>query len=165
MRFPCLARLLLILLLPVWLFDALLNRDPNLYIDQHYHLIAPWPGAPYYLNYYRSRSNSERIIRPKQLQDIKDIRFGERVITGRTENNFFIVDRSTNIQNIFSNQEDRNTALVNSYSTTISDLHTLDWTAEMKGNVLDPYNLVYYLLTLAGVAAICFFSNQNKKIS
>lgn len=145
-------KLLAIFVLPVWLFDGCVNRDPTFHLDAKSRLIAPWPTAPLTFDYRdRENPNSERY----QLHDITDFLIGDSVFTGKTGNDFFIVRRSDGHRHLFATESERNAALSRDYSTRISELHPKPWYSAIQANIFFPYNLIYYFGAGTIIVIVC----------
>ncbi len=139
---------LMFLVFPVWLLDGCLNRDPNLYVDEKYRLIAIAWGEPLTL---RVRPLSLEVSKPR-MDDVKEFRMGERVLTGQSTNGYFVVDRTSDMRSFYATAADRDASLVSQFGTARGDLKPLPVTAGMRGNFFFPYNLLFY-----GGAILCIF--------
>ena len=146
MRFKCVLKYLAVLVLPIWLLDGCLNRDPLIYIDKKYRLIGAWPGD---LNL------QELPVGRLHIQDVQDFRMNGTVLTGKCSKGYFIVERATAEQSIYSRIDERDAVLRTKFSTSASDLNELPITAYLRGNFFFPYNLIYYVGATVCIAVYC----------
>ena len=95
--------LIVLFLVCPFLLDHMLNRDPNVYVDQSYRLSASGLDAPMALR-YRGPYEMPRKGPPEQIWDVTDFRMSDRVFAGNSERGFFIVDRSNDAQLFFETE-------------------------------------------------------------
>lgn len=139
-------KLLAIFVLPVFLFDGCLNRDPSLYLDANSKLIAPWVNAPLSLN-FRNRGLPDT---PHfQIPDVTEFLMSGSIFTGKTADDYFVVRSSDGFKQIFPTAAERDRALKNLFSLNLSDMHPMPWYSGVKGNLLYPYNCIYYAFVTA----------------
>jgi hypothetical protein len=169
---------ILIFILPVFVFDGCMNpRDPCYYVGKDYALVAAWSDAPLCL-VYRHRHHDGSSF---QLGRVTEFKIGDRVYAGRAESHFpprgevlrpiarprkvgdyFIVDRSRNVYELYATAAQRDKALATNYGVTPSDLWDTPWYASLQAGTLYPWNLLYY-----GVAftAIVIYHRWRKRRS
>lgn len=133
-------KLLAVYVLPVFLFDGCLNRDPAFYLDDKSRLIAPWQTAPLTLNYRNGEVDGNRF----QLRDVTEFLMAGSVFTGKTVDDYFIVRSSDGLKRVFHSVAERDAALKSEFALEISKMESVPWYAGMKANHLYPYNLIYY---------------------
>src|SRR5262245_41195148 len=134
-------KLLAAFILPLWLFEGCVDRDPTFYLDSKSELAAIAATEPLYFQYRdRARPYSESY----QLNNITDFLMDESVFTGMTGNQYFIVRRANGDKMLFDTKAERDFALAQHYSTNISKLHEKPWYSGVQATVFFPYNLIYY---------------------
>lgn len=155
----CFLKLFALLVLPVWMLDGCLHRDPLFYLDEKSQLIAPWSSAPLSFSYRdRERPNSEWY----QLHEVTSFLIGDSVFTGKTGNQFFIVRRADGHYDLYSTEAERDGALSRTYSTTISKTKPLPWWSRHRANLFFPYNLLYYFGTTALILIFCVWRSRKR---
>lgn len=140
-----------IFVLPAWLFDGCANRDPSHYLGDNCQLIAPWSSAPLTFD-YRNRTN--RGLERYQLRDITNFKMSDRVFTGNTGEEFFIVQRSSGSKTIFATEVERDAVLNRDFATSASDLREKPWYSRIRANLFFPYNQIYYFVVTGIIASI-----------
>lgn len=127
---------------PFW-FDSCMNRDPCYYVAPHYKLVAISPRAPRDLLF---RPNS-RMSKEEEflLQNVSEFLISEQVFIGKTENEYFVVDRKTNTYDIYDTKNQRNELLRKKYNLKETELKRVPWYARLRGNCFFPFNYIYYL--------------------
>lgn len=151
-------KLLAVFVLPVFLFDGCLNRDPAFCLDDKTRLIAPWQTAPLTLSYRSGDSISESRF---QLHEISEFMMTGAVFTGKTGGDYFIVRSSDGLKRIFANVAERDRALKSEFALELSELHSVPWHAGMRANYFFPYNLIYYAMTTV-LCVVYWFSTRPK---
>ncbi|MCB1098586.1 MAG: hypothetical protein KDN22_23640 [Verrucomicrobiae bacterium] len=147
-----LLKLLGIFVLPVWLLDGCLHRDPLYYLDEKSQLIAPWPSAPLSFDFHdRAGARSGYY----QIHDVTEFLMNGSVFTGKTGEEYFVVRRSDGNRTLFATAADRDATLAASYSTKVADLKGIPWHSALRANFFYPYNLIYYLGATCIIAFIC----------
>lgn len=144
--------------LPVFLFDGCLNRDPSFYLDDKTRLIAPWQTAPLTLSYRNDAVPSGNSF---QLRDITEFSMAGAVFTGKAGNDYFIVRSSDGLKWIFSNLAERDLALKSEFALEVSEMESVPWYAGMRANSLYPYNLIYYAVAMALCFGYWFMTRQG----
>ena len=156
----CFLKLMAIFVLPVWLFDGCANRDPSYYLDETSSLIAPWSTAPLTFD-YRDRTNPD--AERYQLHDVTEFLISDALFTGRTEGQFFIVRRPSGSKELFATQAERDSALKQDFSTSVSELRGKPWYSGIQANVFYPWNLFYYIAATGVIAFVCLSGNKHNK--
>ena len=151
--------LMAIFVLPAWMFDSFANRDPTFYLDDKSKLIAPWCTAPLAFD-YRDRANRDS---PRyQLQDITDFKLNDAVFTGKTGEQFFIVQRPGGEKAIFPTEAERDAALIQGFATTASDLREKPWYSGIRANIFFPYNMFYYFGVTGLIVIVCIYRGRDR---
>ena len=136
-------KLLAVLVLPVWLLDGCINRDPLYYLDSKSQLGASWPGGPLYFD-YRDRTSLQNYAQGYQLDNITEFLMDDSVFTGMTGNQYFIIRRADGYKVLFDTKAERDAVLAKDYSVNISNLHEKPWYSEIQAGAFFPYDLLYY---------------------
>ena len=154
-------RLLIIFVLPVWMFDGCVNRDPNYYLDEKSSLGAGSSRSPLTFEF---RDRDDPSTEPFQLHDVRDFLMGDSVFTGRSEGNyFFIVQRADGKNNFFATEAGRDAALVRDFSTSINNLRPKPWYSGIRANALFPFNLMYYLGATVFIVVVCSYRPRDSR--
>ena len=140
----------LVLILPIWLLDSCANRDPNFQIDEQHRLSAVSVYSPLQLSSSGFDQESRRITWRWTIDNVKYFKLSDRVMTGLTDTQYFIVDRPTDEPFFYATPQDRDRALILQFGSDISTLKPLPWYTGLRSNLFYPYNLIYYGLVIAG---------------
>ena len=143
---------LMFLVFPIWLLDGCLNRDPLFYVDKKYRLIGVAWGQPLQL---QIKPVQVEVTQPS-IDDVKDFRMTDRVLTGKCMNGHFIVNRTSDDRSFYATPEERDSVLKSRFGISQGDLKPLPATAEMRGNFFFPYNLIFYFTTIALISLYCW---------
>ena len=146
-------KLLAVFLLPPFLLDSCINRDPLYYLDENSKLLAPWPGAPLSFQYSTKEEGSGNWY---QLGNVEDFLMNDSLFIGKCNSGYFIVQRAGGQQSLFDKLEDRDRVLEIDYKTNVADLAPKPWNSRIVAILFFPINLIYYLFAVAIITTVSF---------